>query len=319
MANVLNLALKKDVFDELTNFRTNEIPIKRNDWWKKRLSDPDTGRFKNFDTASVSCGSSDKYDYQIDHIETRGDFYIVVVVLPEIDEPKTQNYPQDFPLGSDNDGNLIYDINPETETPEPEDETIDSGDSDFEGEIIEPETIEPEVLEPVTVNPVVVDTVGNVVTTNKKYILTPEQKEAIIKKYIAKVQNETEKSQTVDVKENTMKVINSFCKQKDVFVVNMPFVTIRNNGQIIGYHGGRRLIADRDSDVRIDFKKYELTKYSNVSDEEFVITVNKFLDNLLKNSYVFINQNYCGFETATTGELILKIAAVAKKKYMFRR
>ena len=318
MANVLNLALKKDVFDELTSFRTNEIPIKRNDWWKKRLSDPDTGRFKNFDTASVSCGSSDKYDYQIDHIETRGDFYIVVVVLPEIDEPKTQNYPQDFPLGSDNDGNTVYDINPETETPEPEDETVDLGDSELD-EDVEDEVIEPEVLEPVTVNPVVVDTVGNVVTTNKKYILTPEQKEAIIKKYIAKVQNETEKSQTVDVKENTMKVINSFCKQKDVFVVNMPFVTIRNNGQIIGYHGGRRLIADRDSDVRIDFKKYELTKYSNVSDEEFVITVNKFLDNLLKNSYVFINQNYCGFETATTGELILKIAAVAKKKYMFRR
>ena len=49
MSNVLNLALKKDIFDGLTNFHTNEIPIKKNDWWRKRLMDLDTGKFKNFD------------------------------------------------------------------------------------------------------------------------------------------------------------------------------------------------------------------------------------------------------------------------------
>lgn len=322
MANVLNLALKKDVFDELTNFRTNEIPIKKNDWWKKRLMDLDTGKFKYFDVASVSSGSSDKFEYVIDHIEDRGKNYVVVVVLPEIDGPKTQNYPQDFPLGSDNDGNLIYGINPETETPEPEDETIDLGDSDsdFEGEVIEPETIEPEVLEPVTVNPVVVDTVGNVTTARTKGLyLSPEVRKAIVERFTAKFNVEMKKADEYDMKEETIKIINAFCDNKDVFVVNMPFVTIRNTGQIIGYYGGRRLIADRDSDVRIDYKKYELTKDDYVSGQEFTTIVEKFLNNLLSGNYVFINRKYCGFDTAVTGELVLKIAVAARKKYLFRK
>mgnify|MGYP003550124063 CR=1 FL=1 len=140
MANVLNLALKKDVFDELTNFRTNEIPIKKNDWWKKRLMDLDTGRFKYFDVASVSSGSSDKFEYVIDHIEDRGKNYVVVVVLPEIDELEEEN------------------VNVEAET---EDSDFDGSDfyEEINDEVIEPEVIEPEVIEHVTVNPVVVDTV----------------------------------------------------------------------------------------------------------------------------------------------------------------
>ena len=325
MANVLNLALKKDVFDELTNFRTNEIPIKKNDWWKKRLMDLDTGRFKYFDVASVSSGSSDKFEYVIDHIEDRGKNYVVVVVLPETDgteeQQNTQNYPLDFPLGSDNDGNLVYAINPETETPEPEDETIDLGDSDsdFEGEVIEPETIEPEVQAPVTVNLVDVDTVGNVTTNTKGLYLTPEAREAIVERFTTKFNEEIKKSGEYEVEEETIKIINTFCNNKDVFVVNMPFVTIRNTGQIIGYHGGRRLIADKDSDVRIDFKKYELTKYDNMSDLEFTTIVEKFLNNLLSGNYVFINRKYCGFDTAVTGETVLKIAVASRKKYLFRK
>ena len=301
MANVLNLALKKDVFDELTNFRTNEIPIKKNDWWKKRLMDLDTGRFKYFDVASVSSGSSDKFEYVIDHIEDRGKNYVVVVVLPEIDGPEEEEQEK---------------VNNDLE------ETVDLGDSDsdFEGEVIEPETIEPEVLEPVTVNPVVVDTVGNVTTarTNGLY-LSPEVRKEIVERFTAKFNAEMKKAAEYDVKEETIKIINTFCDNKDVFVVNMPFVTIRNTGQIIGYHGGRRLIADRDSDVRIDYKKYELTKYDYMSDLEFTTIVEKFLNNLLSGNYVFINRKYCGFDTAVTGETVLKIAVAARKKYLFRK
>ncbi len=305
MANVLNLALKKDVFDELTNFRTNEIPIKKNDWWKKRLMDLDTGRFKYFDVASVSSGSSDKFEYVIDHIEDRGKNYVVVVVLPEID-------------GAEEDTPEV----PEVEENIEQEEILDLGDSDsdFEGEVIEPETIEPEVLEPVTVNPVVVDTVGNVTTARTKGLyLSPEVRKEIVERFTAKFNVEMKKAAEYDVKEETIKIINAFCDNKDVFVVNMPFVTIRNTGQIIGYHGGRRLIADRDSDVRIDYKKYELTKYDYMSDLEFTTVVEKFLNNLLSGNYVFINRKYCGFDTAVTGETVLKIAVAARKKYLFRK
>ena len=301
MANVLNLALKKDVFDELTNFRTNEIPIKKNDWWKKRLMDLDTGRFKYFDVASVSSGSSDKFEYVIDHIEDRGKNYVVVVVLPEIDELEEEN------------------VNVEAET---EDSDFDG--SDFYEEIIdetiEPEVIEPEVIESVTVNPVVVDTVGNVTTTRAKGLyLSPEAREAIVKRFTVKFNEEMKKAVEYDVKEEIFNIISAFCDNKDVFVVNMPFVTIRNTGQIIGYHGNRRLIADRDSDVRIDYQKYELTKYGYMSDLEFTTIVEKFLSNLLSGNYVFINRKYCGFDTAVTGELVLKIAVASRKKYLFKK
>lgn len=301
MANVLNLALKKDVFDELTNFRTNEIPIKKNDWWKKRLMDLDTGRFKYFDVASVSSGSSDKFEYVIDHIEDRGKNYVVVVVLPEIDELEEEN------------------VNVEAET---EDSDFDGSDfyEEINDETIEPEVIEPKVIESVTVNPVVVDTVGNVTTTRAKGLyLSPEVREAIAKRFTVKFNEEMKKAVEYDVREEIFNIISAFCDNKDVFVVNMPFVTIRNTGQIIGYHGNRRLIADRDSDVRIDYQKYELTKYGYMSDLEFTTIVEKFLSNLLSGNYVFINRKYCGFDTAVTGELVLKIAVASRKKYLFKK
>lgn len=315
MANVLNLALKKDVFDELTNFRTNEIPIKKNDWWKKRLMDLDTGRFKYFDVASVSSGSSDKFEYVIDHIEDRGKNYVVVVVLPEIDELEEENVNVEAETeDSDFDGSDFYEeINDEVIEPEVIDETI-------EPEVIEPETIEPEVIESVIVNPVVVDTVGNVTTTRAKGLyLSPEAREAIVKRFTVKFNEEMKKAVEYDVKEEIFNIISAFCDNKDVFVVNMPFVTIRNTGQIIGYHGNRRLIADRDSDVRIDYQKYELTKYGYMSDLEFTTIVEKFLSNLLSGNYVFINRKYCGFDTAVTGELVLKIAVASRKKYLFKK
>ena len=292
MANVLNLALKKDVFEGIMAKTTNEIPIKKNDWWKKRLMDLDTGRFKYFDIAIVSSGSSEKFEYVIDHIEDRGKNYVVVVVLPETD-------------GYEENENVSVEREVE--------------DSDFYEEIKD-EIIEPEVIEPVTVNPIVVDTVGNVTTASSKGLyLSPEARKEIINRFTAKFNVEMKKADEYDVKEETIKMIDTFCNSEDVFVVNMPFVTIRNTGQIIGYHGSRRLIADRDSDVRIDYKKYELTKYDYVSDLEFITIVEKFLDNLLSGNYVFINRKYCGFDTAVTGELILKIAIASRKKYLFKK
>ena len=306
MANVLNLALKKDVLEDIMAKTTNEIPIKKNDWWKKRLMDLDTGRFKYFDIAIVSSGSSDKFEYVIDHIEDRGKNYVVVVVLPEIDELEEENVNVEAETeDSDFDGSDFYE--------EINDEVI-------EPEVIEPEVIEPEVIEHVTVNPVVVDTVGNVTTTRSKGLyLSPEVREAIAKRFTVKFNEEMKKAVEYDVREEIFNIISAFCDNKDVFVVNMPFVTIRNTGQIIGYHGNRRLIADRDFDVRIDYQKYELTKYGYMSDLEFTTIVEKFLSNLLSGNYVFINRKYCGFDTAVTGELVLKIAVASRKKYLFKK
>ena len=71
--------------------------------------------------------------------------------------------------------------------------------------------------------------------------------------------------------------------------------------------------------MRIDYQKYELTKYGYMSDLEFTTIVEKFLSNLLSGNYVFINRKYCGFDTAVTGELVLKIAVASRKKYLFKK
>lgn len=296
MANILNIALKKDVFEKLISGETNEIPIKKNDWWKKRLIDLDTGVYKKFDIASVTCGSTDKFTYGIEKIELSGNKFIVTVTLPKdnIVEP--------------DDSDFIWDDNPE-----------DRANDEYDEEVIERQQINPEILEPVKVNPVVVNEDGSV-TQKSHFVLSEEQKRAIVEKYTKQIQDaEVQQEEIPDVKERVMKLIDSFCEQMDVFVVNMPNVTIRFNGQIIGYYGGRRLIADRDSDVRIDFKNYELIKYFDMSDDDFILEVQAFLNQLLKNNYVFINKRLCEFYTTTNDELIFKVTAIGKRKYLFNK
>ena len=192
------------------------------------------------------------------------------------------------------------------------------GDSDSDtGEDITPEQTNPEVLEPTTVNPVVLDE-GEVKTEPKVSPLTEEQKRAIIEKFTNMVKKQLEEEQEKpDVKVRVMEVMNDFYTNDDVFVVNMPNITIRNNGQILGYHGNKRLVADRDADVRFDFKKMYMIQYYNVSDDAFVNEVKESLNKMLKGNYAFINKKYCGFSTSETGELVFKIAVVFKKKYLF--
>ena len=263
----LNLALKKDVFEALQNKESNEIPIKKNDWWKKRLMDTDTGRFKWFDVVIASCGSSDKYTYEIDHIEDQGDQYVIFVVLDKPVEDELQDEDQGDSDVEDIDGEVNVEI---------------------KGDIIEPETVEPETVEPEVIEPVVV---------NKEEPVQEDEKK--------------------DVKVAILEVFNKFCKMPDVYVVNLPHVVIRNSGMIVGCN--RRLLADRDSDVRIDFKRIEITQTTGVSDEEYLYEIVNYLEELLKNSYVFVNKKYSGFATSDFGELIFKMAVVPKKKYLFIR
>ena len=200
----LNLALKKDIFEALQNKTSNEIPIKKNDWWKKRLIDPDTGRFKWFDVVVASCGSSDKCRYEIDHIESRDDEFVIIVVL---DNPVNNEIPEDDQVDLDE---------------------IDGKENvETKGDIVEPESIEPEIVTPEKIQPV---------------------------------------------------ILNNF-----------------------------------------DFKRIEITQTIDMSDEEYLYEIVNYLEELLKNSYVFVNKKYSGFATSDFGELIFKLAVVSKKKYLFIR
>ena len=270
MANELYIPLNKKNFEGLMSGETNEISIKKSDWWAKRLIDQDTGVFKKFDVAGVTSGGTEKKYFDIEKIELRGNKFIITV---KIDEKVVEN-----------------------------DETG---------------TVETEIIEPVTVNPVVVNEDGN--TTQKSHhILSEEDKRSIIEKFAEKVrQLNIEKEEEQDIKPVLAKLLDSFCSRPDVFIVNMPNVTIRNNGRILGCN--KKIIADRESDVMFKFEKIEMIQYPGVTDEEFIEWVKKQLDILSKNNYVFINKKMCGFSGTTTGDLVFTIRAVGKKKYLFRR
>ena len=316
MANILNIALRKDAFEKLINGETNEIPIKKNDWWKKRLIDQETGVYKKFDIASVTCGSAEKFTYAIEKIELKGNKFIITVEPfrwidnnGDIVEPGDSDSDSDFDDGdSESDG--IVEIKG-TITREQLQNLKDSG---FHVN----EIPDQELLKPTNVNPVTIGPDGSV---TQVHYLTEEEKRAIVEKYVKKVQvqiTDDIEENTVDVKTRVLKLLDSFCEQKDVFVVNMANVIIRFNGQILGYHGGRKLIADKDSDVRMDFKKYELIMNYGISDDDFIMEVNGLLNTLLKNNYVFINRKSSGFYTTTNDELVFRLYAISKKKYLFR-
>ena len=150
MANVLNLALKKDVFEGLQNGTTNKILIGYSRWWRKRLMDLDSGVFKDFDVACVSSGSSDKIDYEIEQIEQleNKDFVVTVKVgFDQGEQPSTDEEDSDF------DDETPIQINTVT-------------DGNGEGiEITGIKGTQEDLLKPEVVNPVTVETDenGNVV------------------------------------------------------------------------------------------------------------------------------------------------------------
>lgn len=278
MENILNLALKKDVFNELKNGTTNEILIEKTNWWKKRLMDLDTGRFKKFDIACVTSGSSNKSNYGIENISLKDNTFVIT---------------------------------------------------------IKPEVVEPETVKPVTIEPVIIvnDEAGdgNELIQNEDRDIDDEQEELSteteeesptevkeddeILEDDFQVDEQEEETKNVDIKRVISNTFNKFCELNDVFVVNMPYVTIRPNGQIIGCK--RRLIADRDNDVRFTFAIKELVKYPNDSDSNFALQVVEYINKLLENNYVFVNKYASGFKEDRWGNLIFTVVATTRKKYIF--
>ena len=282
---ILNLALKKEIFEGLLDGSLNEIPIKKSNWWKKRLMDENTGRFKNFMVVAATSGSSDKVYFEIKYIELRDNNFIIGVKLINMDE-------------GDSDSDI--------------DTNLDNG------EVIAPNVINPEVIEPVKINPVTIETDESGNTIAKMIVNVKEnvpishisQDIIVTKEGNVKIDKYSELKQTI------LALFDVFCNLEGNFVVNMPYITIRNNGQLVGtkyrYH------IEKDADIRVDYTKQEFVKHEDISDELFVNTIASYMKKLMISNYVFINKNASGFKYGPNGELIFVLYATGRRKYFFK-
>ena len=282
---ILNLALKKEIFEGLLDGSLNEIPIKKSNWWKKRLMDENTGRFKNFMVVAATSGSSDKVYFEIKYIELRDNNFIIGVKLINMDE-------------GDSDSDI--------------DTNLDNG------EVIAPNIINPEVIEPVKINPVTIETDESGNTIAKMIVNVKEnvpishisQDIIVTKEGNVKIDKYSELKQTV------LSLFDVFCNLEGNFVVNMPYITIRNNGQLVGTK--YRFHIESDADTRIDYTKQEFVKHEDISDELFTNTIASYMKKLMISNYVFINKNASGFKYGPNGELIFVLYATGRRRYFFK-
>ena len=279
---ILNLALKKEIFEGLLDGSLNEIPIKKSNWWKKRLMDENTGRFKNFMVVAATSGSSDKVYFEIKYIELRENNFIIGVKLINMDE-------------GDSDSDI--------------DTNLDNG------EVIKPNVINPEIIEPVKINPVTIET-GN---TNTKIIVNVKENVGIsqISQDITVTKEGNVKIDEYSaLKQTVLSLFDVFCNLEGNFVVNMPYITIRNNGQLVGTK--YRFHIESDADIRVDYTKQEFVKHEDISDELFVNTIASYMKKLMISNYVFINKNASGFKYGPNGELIFVLYATGRRRYFFK-
>ena len=272
---ILNLALKKEIFEGLLDGSLNEIPIKKSNWWKKRLMDENTGRFKDFMVVAATSGSSDKVYFEIKYIEMRENNFIIGVKLINMDE-------------GDSDSDI--------------DTNLDNG------EVIAPNIINPEIIEPVKINPVTIETIVNV--KENVGISQISQDITVTKEGNVKIDEYSALKQTV------LSLFDVFCNLEGNFVVNMPYITIRNNGQLVGTK--YRFHIESDADIRVDYTKQEFVKHEDISDELFVNTIASYMKKLMISNYVFINKNASGFKYGPNGELIFVLYATGRRKYFFK-
>ena len=272
---ILNLALKKEIFEGLLDGSLNEIPIKKSNWWKKRLMDENTGRFKNFMVVAATSGSSDKVYFEIKYIELRENNFIIGVKLINMDE-------------GDSDSDI--------------DTNLDNG------EVVAPNIINPEIIEPEKINPVTIETIVNVkenvgISQISQDITDTKEGNVKIDEYSA-------------LKQTVLSLFDVFCNLEGNFVVNMPYITIRNNGQLVGTK--YRFHIESDADIRVDYTKQEFVKHKDISDELFVNTIASYMKKLMISNYVFINKNASGFKYGPNGELIFVLYATGRRRYFFK-
>lgn len=282
---ILNLALKKEIFEGLLDGSLNEIPIKKSNWWKKRLMDENTGRFKNFMVVAATSGSSDKVYFEIKYIELRENNFIIGVKLINMDE-------------GDSDSDI--------------DTNLDNG------EVVAPNIINPEVIEPVKINPVIIETDEGGNTIAKQIVNVKENVgiSQISQDIIVTKEGNVKIDKYSELKQTILALFDVFCNLEGNFVVNMPYITIRNNGQLVGTK--YRFHIESDADIRVDYTKQEFVKHEDISDELFVNTIASYMKKLMISNYVFINKNASGFKYGPNGELIFVLYATGRRKYFFK-
>ena len=118
------------------------------------------------------------------------------------------------------------------------------------------------------------------------------------------------------LKQTVLSLFDVFCNLEGNFVVNMPYITIRNNGQLVGTK--YRFHIESDADTRVDYTKQEFVKHEDISDELFVNTIASYMKKLMISNYVFINKNASGFKYGPNGELIFVLYATGRRRYFFK-
>lgn len=237
--SVLKLSLKKDVFEGINSQTLNEILIDKTNWWRKRLVDQDTGRFRDFDYVEISSGNSGKFSYPLLDIREESEKFVVTVKF------------------------------------------MDGHEDESEEGVVEPEPITKPEPEPV-------------------------------------VEPEPIPEQNVESLSSMMKkMLDDFCTRGNVYGLTSDRVVIRRSGQIVGTN--KFIYTASDTDVIIEFRKYEFIKYYNEMDNvEFVNYVRNFLNSYAEQGYVFIKTDACCMANAQTGEDMFILVFTTRKKYRMR-
>lgn len=301
MSDILNLTLKRDVYEGIINGTIDKIVIDYSKWWNRRLKDVDTGRFKDFKFVRISSGNDIKYDYTILNLEQIKKQFVITV-----DNADSENH-------------LVVEEKTEEPKLEPT-ETIDDIETTeiVEETVVEPleepeEIIEVELpeMETQTVAEAVVDAISDVIETpTSGPVVVNEDFYEIAKK------EDIEETSKSDYKWQIVKLLNEFYAHDNVFAVNTPVVTVLPNGRILGL--SKRIPVNFDCEQKIRFKRIDIIKPDFLSDEDFVENVKHTLDRLSNNSYVFVKKHLTGFEHTSNGEIELVLFVNSIKKYKIR-
>ena len=304
MSNILNLTLKRDVYEGIINGSIDKIVIDYSKWWNRRLKDVDTGRFKEFKFVRISSGNDIKYDYTILNIEqVKKQFVITVdnadsedhlVVEEKTEEPETTET-----VETTDNATIVKETTEETAT-----EPLEEPEETVEVEIPEEETP--------TVADAVVDAISDVIenATAGPVVVNEDFYE------IAKKEDIEETDEPADYKWQIIELLDEFYSRDNVFAVNTPVATILPNGKILGL--SKRIPVTFDCEQKIQFKRVDIVKPEFLSDEDFVENVKEKLDRLSNNSYVFIKKHLTRFEHTPDGDVELVLFVNAIKKYKIR-
>lgn len=279
MSDILNLALKKDVYEGINNGTIDKIQIEWSNWWNKRLKDIDTGKFKDFVVARISCGSALKIDYPILSIEQIDRDFVITV-----DNQGSESYVDTCLNQQDNDK---YECKNDCKTETYQEQNMtDTHAEDEQSDIDESLDVE-DIYEKSEIE----DTDNNIKTNdNIKY----------------------------DINTLIDNIIDQFCDYYRTYNINSPVIRIMPDGKIIGCNKRLHLNIDCEMRIPfgyVEFVKYK----SLSDDDFINIIKERLEEYMNNNDYIFINRNACGFTKRASGEDVFVLRLTIKKHYLLGR